>query len=129
MRKILIVLLASGAAFLSGCTSMPPVPSSPAAIAEQTLLDEQSLIAAEASYKAAREILEAAVDQDLLTPGVAARFRALNAQTNAVLVRARQAYDAANAPSYAAAIAEAGPLINRLWQQVAEKGKSNAPRP
>lgn len=131
MKRIILVACTALSIGLGGCanTVSSSLPPAPAIVAEQTVLDEQALLAAEASYKAAREIMEAAVDRELVTPAVAARFRAINIRANDVLVKARAAYDAANASSFAAAIAEAGPLINQLWQLTTVKGGVNASRP
>jgi hypothetical protein len=110
---------------LSGCATMPTAPSSPSALARQTKIDERALLSAELSYKAARTYMEAAVDSGQVTPGLAAKFFRINGKLNAALVRARIAYDAANAPSYHAALHEAGPLILELWDMVASQGGKN----
>lgn len=110
---------------LSGCATMPTAPSSPSAFARQTKIDERALLSAELSYKAARTYMEAAVDSGQVTPGLAAKFFRINGKLNAALVRARIAYDAANAPSYHAALHEAGPLILELWDMVASQGGKN----
>ena len=110
---------------LSGCATMPTAPSSPNAFARQTKIDERALLSAELSYKAARNLMEAAIDSGQLTPGLAAKFFRVNATLNAALVRARIAYDAANAPSYRAALDDIDALIFELKQIGAEQESKN----
>ena len=120
---IFFVLLAAVA--LSSCSSLPAKLPSPSSVSQQTKIDERALLSAELSYKAARTYMEAAVDSGQVTPGLATKFFRINGKLNAALVRARIAYDAANAPSYHAALHEAGPLILELWDMVASQGDKN----
>jgi hypothetical protein len=106
-----VVLVAT----LCSCSTLPTKLYSPSTFAQRTSIDERALLSAELSYKAARTLMEAAVDSGQLAPGLAAKFFRVNGKLNAALVRARIAYDAANAPSYHAALDEAVPLINELW--------------
>ena len=116
-----IIAMAMSMALL-GCATMPTAHMSPSAFARQSTVDERLLLAAETSYKAARLLMEAAVDSGRITPGQAAKFFRLNGALNAALVRARIAYDAANAPGYVAALDEIDPLISQLWDMAAQSG-------
>lgn len=115
--------LCSCTALTTAITDAPNI--SPSAVANQTTLDERGLLGAEVSYKAARTLMEAAVDAGQVKPGLAVKFYRLNGQLNGALVRARNAYDGVNAASMDSALSDAGPLIIELWQLVAEQGKSN----
>jgi hypothetical protein len=98
--------------------------SGPAAIANKTTLDERALLGLEASYKAARLAMEGAVDAGLVKRPLAVKFRDANKKANAVLVKARTAYDAANAATLDAALDEGAPLVAEIWKLVAEQEKT-----
>ena len=104
-RFLLALILAAGALALPGCA----VPTRPAVLAEATRLDERALIGLEASYAAARMTAEAAVDAGLVYPETAVPLRDINRRAYDLLIVARAAYDAANAPGLASALAEASP--------------------
>lgn len=123
LRKFGAAILAATALSLASCASLTQAVEGPSAAADATKLDETALLAAEVGYKAARVIVEAAVDEGRVKPGLAAKFFRLNGDINAVLVKARRAYDAANSQSYLALIAEVRPLIEKLWAVVAEQEK------
>lgn len=115
----IFVMLTAVALF--GCSTLPPAPTSPSMLAQSTFIDERALLGAEISYKAARIMMEAAVDNGRIAPGQAAKFFRLNGKLNEALVRCRKAYDAANAPGYQAALDEAGPLISELWEMASRQ--------
>ena len=120
MKKLLILSIASLSLF--ACASLPDaVPKSPAAVAEVTTLDERLILGAEVSYKAARSLGEAAVDTGQVTPAAAVTIKSVDIALFGVLLKARHAYDTANAASYEAALAEAAPLLNRFWSLVRPK--------
>jgi hypothetical protein len=121
-------VIAAASLLLVSCASLgqlvggqPPI--SPSAVADTTKLDESALLVAEVSYKAARTIIETAVDEGRIKPALAAKFFRLNGDINAVLVKAREAYDAANSDSYFALIDQAKPLIDKLWALLSEQEK------
>ncbi len=120
-------LLVAASLVLASCATLgqvsPQLPVSPAAVANSTKLDESALLVAETSYKVARTIIETAADEGRLKPGLAAKFFRLNGDVNAVLVKARTAYDAANSSSYFALIDQARPLIDQLWALLSEQEK------
>lgn len=102
---------------LAGCApglTLPVTPPAPAAIAEQTTLDERAALGVEIAYRAAGALLERAIDDGRLRGGAAVRADAIDARAAAIVGAARAAYDAGNARSYAAAVAQAGPLIAAL---------------
>lgn len=119
----IFVLLAAVA--LCSCSTLPAKLHSPSSASQQTKIDERALLSAELSYKKARTYMEAAIDSGQVAPGLAAKLFRLNGKLNAALVRARIAYDAANAPNYKAALDEASPLILELWDMVAPRGGKN----
>lgn len=125
MKYVACIFALMFAIALSSCSALLPALPSPSSVSQQTKIDERALLSAELSYKAARTLMEAGVDSGQVTPGRAAKFFRINGALNAALVRARSAYDAANAPSYHAALDEAGPLLFELWDMVASQGGKN----
>lgn len=101
---------------LSACatTGSPPIPTSPGAVADATVLDEKMAIAAEGAYKAARTVIEAATDAGLIRGANATKAAALDNKAYAAVQRVRAAYRAGNASSYDAAYKEASGLIGDL---------------
>jgi hypothetical protein len=128
LRRLILPTLLCALA-LTGCAGFParsPVTPTPrATVADQTALDEKVLLGLEASYKAARLTAEAALDARLVSPALARRLRVANQRANAVLVRARAAYDTANARSFAAALFEAQPLVADFLKLVQTKENSS----
>lgn len=86
----------------------------PAALADQTTLDEQGMLAAELAYKAARIAVETGVDAGLIKGETASRIAALDSTAYAALGAARSAYRAGNAASYKNALREAQAAISGL---------------
>lgn len=121
-RYLSLILPALLFAFtLSGCAQFPTSLPAPASAADQTVLDEKALLALELSYKASRLTAEEALEARLVSPALARKLRAANRNANAVLIRARAAYDAANAQSYAAALDEAELLVTDFFKLVQSK--------
>ena len=117
-------LIAAASLCLASCATFGPLATAdPSAVADTTKLDETALLVAETSYKVARTIIETAVDEGRIKPVLATKFFGLNGDVNAVLVKARAAYDAANSNSYLALIDEAKPLIDQLWALLSEQEK------
>lgn len=127
LRRLILPVLVCALA-LAGCAGFPasaPVSlPAPATAADKTALDEKVLLGLEASYKAARLTADAALDAGLVSPALARALRDANRKANAVLVRARAAYDTANAQSFAAALFEAQPLVTDFWKLVQTKEKN-----
>lgn len=100
---------------LVGCQGIAgPIPASPSAVANQTVLDEKTAIGAELAYKAARTALELAVDLGRVRGDAAATAIVLDSKAYAALGKVRAAYRAGNAASYAAAAAEAHALVGEM---------------
>jgi hypothetical protein len=115
MRKIFLVALAPLA--LCGCGALGAltgIPSAPAVVAEQTVLDEQGALAVELAYKAVRLAVETGVDAELIKGQRAAQIAELDNKAYAAVLVARRAYRAGNATSYGAALAEAREAITQL---------------
>lgn len=105
MRKLALALLAPLA--LAGCATIAALPSSPDQAANATLLDERGAIAVETAYQAAGLALESAVDAGALTGADAVRAAELEQRAYDAVRAVRAAYDAGNAASYTAALANA----------------------
>lgn len=113
MKKMFVALAALA---LAGCASLPAaIPTGPAPIAEATTLDERALVAFETSYKAARTLAEVGVDSGRVDAALAAKIAPIDNQLHGALVKARTAYEAANAATYQAALAEIAPLLPKLF--------------
>lgn len=106
MKRILI----AAALALSGCAQLG-IPASPSDIANKTTLDEKGAIGVEASYKAARTVVEFAVDTGLLKGASATKAAALDTMAYTAVTKARAAYEAGNAASYPAAVNAASAAI------------------
>lgn len=98
---------------LSACygASVPALPDSPAAVANETALDERAAIGAELAYEAFRTAAELAVDAGLLRGETASRVAALDNRAYQALAVARAAYDAGNAETYASALGNANSAV------------------
>lgn len=112
MRRLIIL----GALMLPGCalTGAAGLPSSPAAVADRTVLDEQIGAGAEAAYKAERLALELAVDAGLLKGANAAKAAAIDNQAYAALKLVRASYSAANAKGYTSAASDVFALTGQM---------------
>lgn len=100
----------TAAAVVADAAGAPP----PAALADQTKLDEQIAIGAEAMYRGARMLVEPLVDAGVIRGRTAGRFRTLNREAFDAIRAVRTAYDAGNARSYAAAAERASGAIAKL---------------
>lgn len=114
MKRLLIVGLALA---LSACAlNTPPVslPASPAAAADQTKLDEQAGLSLTLAYQAANRLGLVAIRSGLAKGAAAERIKSLDRSAFAWVERARAAYLAGNADSYASAAAQARTLIDQI---------------
>ena len=116
-----LILAACAALALTGCTTLTSAPTSPADVAETTVLDERAATAAELAYKAARLAGEMAVDAGLIEGERATQVAALDNKAFAALGRVRTAYRAGNAASYTAALEEFNLTIADLVALVSKK--------
>lgn len=93
---------------LSGCApmlaAMGGIPPTPVAVADKTVLDEQLLTGLELGYKGWRIGVELGVDMGRIKGARASQIAALDRKVYGALAVAEDAYKAANAASYAAAI-------------------------
>lgn len=111
MKRILIA--AALALSLPGCAGLAAL-TSPATVANQTVLDEQGAIGVELAYKASRTAMEVAVDAGLLKGERAAKAAALDNQAFAAVTTVRAAYRAGNAGNYGVALAEARAAVTNM---------------
>lgn len=107
MKRLALVL----AFTLPGCAT---IPSAPVEVADQTVLDEQGMIFAEAAYAAARLAVEAGADAGLVKGERADRLATADRAAYAALGKLRAAYRAGNAASYEAALIEAQTAISSM---------------
>jgi hypothetical protein len=112
MKRILTFLVC---ALLAGCANVAGEPPAPAQVAARTTLDEQAAIGVENAYQASAELILVAEQSGLLNAESRARLRQMDGQAHAAVLLVRRAYEAGNAPSYAAAIAAAWPLLQQLF--------------
>lgn len=107
MKRLL--LISALALSLTGCQALGTLmaPPAPAAVANQTVLDEQGAIGVELAYKAARIAVEMAVDAGFLKGEAASRAAAADDAAFAAVAGVRAAYRAGNAQSYGIAMADA----------------------
>ena len=122
MQKIFII----GAALaLSACSatgtlgqSVSNIPTSPSAIADKTVLDEQIGIGAEQAYKVWRVAIETGVDAKLIKGRTAIELAQWDNQLYSVLGQIRLAYAAGNAASYNAAFARFNTVLGNAQAEL-----------
>lgn len=107
-RKRLALILAFA---LPGCTT---IPTAPVEVSDQTVLDEQGMIAVEAAYAAVGLAIETGVDAGLIHGERADRLAAADRAAYAALGKLRAAYRAGNAASYEAALSELQTAISSM---------------
>ena len=117
-RLIALALLCA----LPACRTVNTIPPPPAAVADQTVLDEQGALAAELAYKAARVAIETGVDAGFIRGTAAARIAVLDAKAYAALRIVRRAYEAGNAASYTAALTTARVAVAELLTLTGKTG-------
>lgn len=110
MKRFLLPL----ALALSACTTIPAIPPSPASVANQTKLDEQTGLAITSGYRAAVAAARLANQIRPFSPGTKTRAAELDAKAFAAVAAVRSAYEAGNAESYAAAATKARLLIDQI---------------
>lgn len=118
MKKLLII--AACALSLAGCattggTGVGGIPASPSEVANKTTLDEKGGIAADTAYYAANRLAALAIRTGIVTDkATIAQIGKIDLAAKAAVQKVRDAYDAGNATSYAAALAEADRLTKSL---------------
>lgn len=95
---------------LAACTpgGLTSVPTTPAAVADQTVLDEKGAIAAETAYTIAARGAALAIRTGAVSdPAIIQRIGQLDRQAYSAVQATRAAYEAGNAASYKAAFDQA----------------------
>jgi hypothetical protein len=114
-----MILALAGALALAGCNlASLSVPTSPAALADRTTLDERAGLSVELAYQAANLAIRTANRAGLLAPSAKAKARALDDTAFAAVGKARAAYDAGNAASFKEADAAARNAVSDLLSLV-----------
>jgi hypothetical protein len=107
-RLLALALLAS----LPGCATLTgPVPASPAAIADRTVLDEKFVTSAAVSYTAASKMGTTLVRVGLIDRE---NFKELDRRAYAALGAIRTAYDTGNATGFDAAVRNFYSLVGQI---------------
>lgn len=113
--KLLTLVVVAALGFTAGCaavTTPPPVS------AQQTLIDERALFAAEAAYNVAANAYLVADGQGVLSAPVKAQAKGFLGQAYAALRLARSAYTVGDARSYAAQVAAVLEMTSRASAMV-----------
>lgn len=105
-RLILAACLAMPLSGCAGLAALTSIPTSPAAVANRTTIDETAMRLAETAYAAERTALDIAADAGALKGANAAKAADFDNRAYAALGTARRAYAAANASDFASAISE-----------------------
>lgn len=107
-RCLLLVTVCVACLALAGCahSAIPPA-STPATIADRTVLDEKAMAGVELAYRSMRIALETAVDAGLLKGGAALVAAQMDLRAETAVEAVHSAYQAGNAQSYDQAIAQA----------------------
>lgn len=109
------ILLVAAALALSGCATVPSVPSAPVDLTSQTTLDEKGAIAAETAYTAAAKAASLAIRAGVIhDPATIKRIGELDRQAYAAVQATRAAYDAGNASSYVSAFTRSNAAVRAL---------------
>lgn len=115
MKQIILASLAALALSACSTTTMPGVPTSPAVLADKTVLDEKAGIAADTAYYAANRFAALAIRTGVVkSPATIKRIGALDLEAKAAVQKVRDAYDAGNSTSYGAALDQADKLTKDL---------------
>lgn len=130
MRKTIFALCTALALSACGVASMlTGIPTSPSAVADRTKVDEQAGITVTLAYTAASKAAALAIRTGLVTSAATIkRIGELDTKAYAAVVAVHDAYKAANAASYGAAIAKANAVIGELVA-LAGGGTSSATTP
>lgn len=125
-RLFSLIAAATMLVALPAC-STTGVPGSPAEVADKTILDEQGALSVELAYKAARTVVEVAVDAGLIKGELASTIARLDRDAYSAVLAVRSAYDAGNATSYSSAIDRARSIISSIIEKVTGRALSLAP--
>ena len=106
MRKLILAALAPIA--LAGCTTLPPPPSAPVAVADQTVIDEQVGLTITLAYTAAAKAAALAIETGFVSdPATIRTIGVASDRAFAAVEAVEAAYSAGNAKTYAAALTDA----------------------
>lgn len=115
MKRIIILLAATA---LGGCSlGQGLIIARPAAIADQTKIDEQAVLAVEFSYQTAAQLVLTASRAGLIKGETAKTIAANDAEAYRKVQAARAAYYAGNAQNYKTAIENAKKAISLIVVQ------------
>lgn len=114
MKRLLIASLALALTSCGLNTAAPTIPPAPSTVADRTRLDEQAGLSLTLAYQAANRLGLVAIQTGLAKGAAAERIKSLDRSAFAWVERARAAYLAGNADSYAKAAAQARTLIGQI---------------
>lgn len=124
MKKIKAAIVGISLAFspivLSACTPLLDGVANPSTAANLTKRDEQAVNTAELAYKGFRLTVETGVNAGLIKGQLAGKLRELDNQLYSKLVLVETAYNAANATSLTAAIADFNVILGNANAVVAD---------
>jgi hypothetical protein len=117
MKRLMIASLALALSACAGLVSPGTLaPPSPASIADKTRLDEQGPLALTLAYRVANRLGVVALRTGIAKGAKGERIKALDRDAFAWVERARAAYLAGNAASYAEAALRARSIIAEITQ-------------
>ena len=96
---------------LAACTTPGSIPPGPSVIADQTTMDERTVIAFDTAVSTAADLATVAVKAGLVKGANLDRLAALSAKARAAVLALGAAYRAGNATGYAEAIGQANSAI------------------
>lgn len=105
------IILASFLLPLSACAS---IPTSPAVLANTTVLDEKGLLAVESMYKAEVILIEIGIRSGQVHGALATKVKVLDNKAYLAVLGARAAYATGNSSTYIGALAAAKAAIADL---------------
>lgn len=110
-------------AMTTGCAGMLEPSSSPRAVADETIVDEQSALAVELAYQAARTAAELAVDAGLVKGEQALELAEADRLAYEAVRGVRAAYEAGQANSYLEAVPRAREAVARVINIIRGEGR------
>lgn len=120
MHKLILAIAAFLAVPLTACQTV--IPTTPVIVANSTVLDEKAALAIETAYAASARtaalLIKTGVIKDTAT---IATIGKLDNQAYAAVKLSREAYNAGNASSYAAALPQALTAVRALYAAVASR--------
>lgn len=114
MKKILIAMAAVALSSCSVLTGLAGIPSSPKAVAEQTVLDERIALGMELAYQAAAFSAVTAIKAGVVPQEQMKTVRDADQMAYNAVLMVRNAYKAGNADSYLSASSDARAAISAM---------------